>query len=137
MRTAHVNDIELEYDAIGQGEPNALGELYALLYPELHRLAHSRVRRSGELTLLDSLIRMRIPPADFDDRNSCAAGRRQKLARRFGDTRESVDSISLAARFPAARDTIRNERGLQATCQRDVACIEIRQPLQSVVIGLR
>jgi RNA polymerase sigma factor (TIGR02999 family) len=40
--------------AIGQGEPRALGELYALLYPELHRLAHSRVRRSGDLTLLDT-----------------------------------------------------------------------------------
>ncbi len=40
--------------AIGQGEPSALGELYALLYPELHRLAHSRVRRSGDLTLLDT-----------------------------------------------------------------------------------
>ena len=41
-------------NAIGQGEANALGELYALLYPELHRLAHSRVRRSGDLTLLDT-----------------------------------------------------------------------------------
>jgi len=40
--------------AIGQGERGALGELYALLYPELHRLAHSRVRRSGDLTLLDT-----------------------------------------------------------------------------------
>jgi RNA polymerase sigma factor (TIGR02999 family) len=40
--------------AIGQGQHQALGELYALLYPELHRLAHSRVRRSGELTLLDT-----------------------------------------------------------------------------------
>ena len=40
--------------AIGQGESAALGELYALLYPELHRLAHSRVRRSGALTLLDT-----------------------------------------------------------------------------------
>ena len=27
--------------AIGQGERDALGELYALLYPELHRLAHA------------------------------------------------------------------------------------------------
>lgn len=41
-------------NAIGQGDGNALGELYALLYPELHRLAHSRVRRSGDLTLLDT-----------------------------------------------------------------------------------
>ena len=32
----------------------ALGELYALLYPELHRLARSRVRRSGDMTLLDT-----------------------------------------------------------------------------------
>lgn len=40
--------------AIGQGRPEALGELYALLYPELHRLAHSRVRRSGDMTLLDT-----------------------------------------------------------------------------------
>ncbi|MDO9093300.1 MAG: ECF-type sigma factor [Rubrivivax sp.] len=41
-------------NAIGQGESSALGELYELLYPELHRLAHSRVRRSGDLTLLDT-----------------------------------------------------------------------------------
>ena len=48
--------------AIGHGERAALGELYELLYPELHRLAHSRVRRSGDLTLLDttSLVQSRI-----------------------------------------------------------------------------
>ena len=40
--------------AIGQGERDALGALYALLYPELHRLAHARVRRSGDMTLLDT-----------------------------------------------------------------------------------
>jgi RNA polymerase sigma factor (TIGR02999 family) len=40
--------------AIGQGEREALGRLYALLYPELRRLAHSRVRRSGDMTLLDT-----------------------------------------------------------------------------------
>lgn len=40
--------------AIGQGQPDALGELYGLLYGDLHRLAHSRVRRSGDLTLLDT-----------------------------------------------------------------------------------
>ena len=40
--------------AIGQGERQALGELYELLYPELRRLAHSRVRRSGDMTLLDT-----------------------------------------------------------------------------------
>ncbi len=40
--------------AIGRGEPDALGALYAMLYPELRRLAHSRLRRSGDLTLLDT-----------------------------------------------------------------------------------
>ena len=40
--------------AIGLGEQRALGELYELLYPELRRLAHSRMRRCGELTLLDT-----------------------------------------------------------------------------------
>ena len=40
--------------AIGQGKADALGELYALLYPELRRLAHSRVRRSGDMTLLET-----------------------------------------------------------------------------------
>lgn len=40
--------------AIGEGKSDALGQLYALLYPELRRLAHSRVRRSGEMTLLET-----------------------------------------------------------------------------------
>jgi len=40
--------------AVGQGQQGALGELYSLLYPELHRLAHSRMRRSGQITLLDT-----------------------------------------------------------------------------------
>ena len=39
---------------ITSGRSQAMGELYALLYPELRRLAHARVRRSGELTLLDT-----------------------------------------------------------------------------------
>jgi RNA polymerase sigma factor (TIGR02999 family) len=49
-----MGQVTLLLSAIGQGEPEALGALYALLYPELHRLAHSRVRRSGDLTLLDT-----------------------------------------------------------------------------------
>jgi RNA polymerase sigma factor (TIGR02999 family) len=49
-----MGQVTLLLSAIGQGDPEALGALYALLYPELHRLAHSRVRRSGALTLLDT-----------------------------------------------------------------------------------
>jgi len=40
--------------ALAEGRSEVFGELYALLYPELRRLAHSRVRRSGDLTLLDT-----------------------------------------------------------------------------------
>lgn len=40
--------------ALGQGQTDLVGQLYTLLYPELHRLAHSRLRRSGEVTLLNT-----------------------------------------------------------------------------------
>ncbi len=40
--------------ALADGRAESFGELYAVLYPELRRLAHSRVRRSGEMTLLDT-----------------------------------------------------------------------------------
>jgi len=39
---------------LAEGRSEAFDELYALLYPELHRLAHARVRKSGDLTLLDT-----------------------------------------------------------------------------------
>ena len=40
--------------AIAAGQPEAMGRLYELLYQDLRRLAHARVRRSGDLTLLDT-----------------------------------------------------------------------------------
>ena len=40
--------------AIGQGQQGAWGELYTLLHTALHRLAHSRIRRSSEIAPLDS-----------------------------------------------------------------------------------
>jgi RNA polymerase sigma factor (TIGR02999 family) len=49
-----MSQVTVLLSAIGQGQREALGELYALLYPELRRLAHSRVRRSGDMTLLDT-----------------------------------------------------------------------------------
>jgi RNA polymerase sigma factor (TIGR02999 family) len=39
---------------IGEGDNKARDELYALLYDDLRRLAHSRVRRSETITLLDT-----------------------------------------------------------------------------------
>ena len=49
-----MSQVTLLLSAIDQGEHAALGELYARLYPELRRLAHSRMRRSGNITLLDT-----------------------------------------------------------------------------------
>jgi RNA polymerase sigma factor (TIGR02999 family) len=40
--------------AIRQGEAGAVDALFGVLYPDLRQLAHSRLRRSGHLTLLDT-----------------------------------------------------------------------------------
>lgn len=40
--------------AVRRGDPSAADELFGLLYPDLRQLAHSRLRRSGSLTLLDT-----------------------------------------------------------------------------------
>jgi RNA polymerase sigma factor (TIGR02999 family) len=67
--------------AIGQGRSEALGELYTLLYPEMRRLAHARMRKSGSMTLLDttslvheSYLRLEKSGAvAFDDRSQFMA----------------------------------------------------------------
>jgi RNA polymerase sigma factor (TIGR02999 family) len=40
--------------AVRGGEAGAIDELFGVLYPDLRQLAHSRLRRSGQLTLLDT-----------------------------------------------------------------------------------
>jgi len=40
--------------AAGAGDPAAADRAFALLYADLQRLAHSRMRRSGDMTLLDT-----------------------------------------------------------------------------------
>ncbi|MBC7483209.1 MAG: sigma-70 family RNA polymerase sigma factor [Rhizobacter sp.] len=65
--------------AIGQGEPEALGELYGLLYPELHRLAHSRVRRSGDMTLLDTTSLVHESYLRFEKSGAVAIGDRAQF----------------------------------------------------------
>lgn len=62
--------------ASGAGDRGAADRLFALLYADLRRLAHSRLRRSSELTLLEttalvneSFLRFRGAGAlDFPDR---------------------------------------------------------------------
>jgi RNA polymerase sigma factor (TIGR02999 family) len=65
--------------AIGQGERDALGELYALLYPELRRLAHSRVRRSGDMTLLDTTSLVHESYLRFEKSGAVAIGDRAQF----------------------------------------------------------
>ena len=40
--------------AVRRGEAGAVDELFGVLYSDLRQLAHSRLRRSGQLTLLDT-----------------------------------------------------------------------------------
>lgn len=47
-------DITTLLHAAAQGDAAAEAQAMTLLYDELHRLARSRMRRSGELTLLDT-----------------------------------------------------------------------------------
>ena len=65
--------------AIGQGEPGSLGELHGLLYPELHRLAHSRVRRSVDLPLLDTTSLVHESCLRLEKSGSLAIGDRARF----------------------------------------------------------
>lgn len=41
-------------EAARRGEPGAVEKLFSLMYDDLRRLAHARLKRSGSLTLLDT-----------------------------------------------------------------------------------
>ena len=49
-----MSDITTLLRAAGTGDAQAADQAFALLYADLRRLAHSRLRRSGEMTLLDT-----------------------------------------------------------------------------------
>lgn len=71
-----MTEITTLLQAAQSGDDQAAGRVVSLLYAELHRLARSRLRRSGDITLLDttSLVHesyLRIQQAgkpDFADR---------------------------------------------------------------------
>lgn len=71
-----MTEITTLLQAAKSGDDQAAGRVVSLLYAELHRLARSRLRRSGDMTLLDttSLVHesyLRIQQAgkpDFADR---------------------------------------------------------------------
>ena len=79
FRASAMGQVTSLLSAIGQGEREALGELYALLYPELRRLAHSRVRRSGDMTLLDTTSLVHESYLRFEKSGAVAIGDRAQF----------------------------------------------------------
>lgn len=71
-----MNDITLLLRAAGTGNRQAADQVVALLYADLHRMARSRLRRSGEALVLDttalvheSYLRLnQSAPMEFADR---------------------------------------------------------------------
>ena len=49
-----MSEITILLRAAGTGDREAADQVFALLYADLQRLAHSRMRRSGDITLLDT-----------------------------------------------------------------------------------
>src|SRR5688500_10519145 len=49
-----MSQVTLLLDASRRGEPGAVDRLFQLLYEDLRQLAHAKLRRSGNLTLLDT-----------------------------------------------------------------------------------
>jgi len=113
--------------AAGSGDRQAADRAFALLYADLQRVAHSRLREEGHLTLLDttalvheSYLRLQGGPApDFPDRHhflSYAARvmrsvivdlvRARKAERRGGGALHLTLGTTLAAQLPAADDEV-------------------------------
>jgi len=137
---------------IGAGRREALDALYGLLYGELRALAHSRMRRSGELTLLDTVglvheSYLRLEKAGelrFDDRGQFMAyaarvmrsvvvdAVRRRRADRHGGGAEHVEldaGIADVAGGPDDREVLRVHESLQeleAIDARLVRIVEMR-----------
>jgi RNA polymerase sigma factor (TIGR02999 family) len=60
--------------AVRRGDAGAVDSLFGLLYPDLRQLAHSRLRRSGRLTLLDTTGLVNEAYLRLFDTGSLAAG---------------------------------------------------------------
>jgi RNA polymerase sigma factor (TIGR02999 family) len=52
--TAHMSQVTVLLDASRRGDSAALEQLFDLLYQDLRQLAHAKLRRSGQFTLLDT-----------------------------------------------------------------------------------
>ena len=137
--------------AVRNGEACAVDELFGLLYPDLRQLAHSRLRRSGRFTLLDttslvheSYLRLfkagSLEAADKGQFMAYAARvmrsvvvdfvRRRAAERRGGDAvRVELDADVAAPADPREREVMRIHEALEelsAIDQRLVQVVEMR-----------
>lgn len=134
--------------AIGQGKPEALGKLYALLYPELRRLAHSRVRRSGDMTLLDTTSLVHESYLRFEKSGALQIGdraqfmayaaqvmrsvvvdgvRRRQSERRGGDAVhvEFIEETAVAAADPRDDEVMRVHESLEELAAIDARLVQV------------
>jgi RNA polymerase sigma factor (TIGR02999 family) len=123
--------------AIGQGRSEALGELYSLLYPELHRLAHSRVRRSGDLTLLDTTSLVHESYLRFEKSGAVAFGDRAQFMAYAARVMRSVvvDVIRKRQSERAGGDSVRvelDEEQHGAADPRDGEVLRVHESLEEL-----
>ncbi len=134
--------------AIGQGKPEALGKLYALLYPELRRLAHSRVRRNGDMTLLDTTSLVHESYLRFEKSGALKIGdraqfmayaaqvmrsvvvdgvRRRQSERRGGDAVhvEFIEETAVAAADPRDDEVMRVHESLEELAAIDARLVQV------------
>jgi len=137
--------------AIRRGEAGAADALFSLLYPDLRQMAHARLRRSGNLPLLDTtgLVHeayMRLFKAgtlEAGDRTQfmCYAARvmrsvvvdfvrRRAAERRGGDVvHVELEESAVAAADPREREVVRIDEALEelaAIDERLVRVVEMR-----------
>jgi RNA polymerase sigma factor (TIGR02999 family) len=137
--------------AIRRGEAGAADRLFSLLYPDLRRLAHARLRRSGHMTLLDTtgLVHeayMRLFKAgslEAADRGQFMAYaarvmrsvvvdfvRRRATDRRGGDVvHVELEDSGVASADPREREVVRIDEALEelaAIDERLVRVVEMR-----------
>ena len=124
--------------AIGQGEPEALGQLYALLYPELHRLAHSRIRRSGDLTLLDTTSLVHESYLRFEKSGALSVGDRAQFMAYAARVMRSVVVDAVRHRQAERRggDAVHVEfdeaHGVASTDPRDNEVLRVHESLEEL-----
>jgi len=143
-----MGQVTMLLSALADGQSERFGELYALLYPELRRLAHSRVRRSGDITLLDttSLVHEaylrfeRTKDVAFSDRAQFMAYaarvmrsivvdavRARSAERRGGDAVhvELDDAEAIPLVDPGANEVLRVHESLEQLAEIDPRLVEV------------